>query len=154
MIIIFIIIWYGGTFFTFYIIFFCLPWFLVSSSLYLNDKSSGHKLSDKVLLLCHSGKLILLAFLSSSSCHRALAVSVTLFLADVVHLTSLSQLFLVTLRPSGLKPIRLLCPWDFPGKSMGGAATSSSRAHSRPTDQTHVSHASCLAGALFTTRTT
>ena len=28
-----------------------------------------------------------------------------------------------SLRPHGLQPTRLLCPWDFPGKSTGVALT-------------------------------
>ena len=37
-----------------------------------------------------------------------------------------------TLRPQGLQPARLLCPWDSPGKNTGVAAISFSRESSDP----------------------
>ena len=52
-----------------------------------------------------------------------------------------------SLRPHGLQPTRLLCPWDFPGKSTGMVAISFSKESSWPWDQTQVS---CTAGRLFT----
>ena len=53
-----------------------------------------------------------------------------------------------SLRPHGLKPARLFCPWDFSGKITGGVAISSSRGTSQPRDQAHIS---VLAGRLFFT---
>ena len=35
-----------------------------------------------------------------------------------VHVRSVAQSCL-TLRPRGLEPLRLLCPWDFSGKNTG-----------------------------------
>ena len=43
-----------------------------------------------------------------------------------------------SLRPLGLQPARLLCPWKF---SWG---SSQPRGSSRPRDQTHISHVSCI----------
>ena len=37
-----------------------------------------------------------------------------------------------SLRPRALQPIRLLCPWDFPGKDIGVGAISFSRGSSQP----------------------
>ena len=39
-----------------------------------------------------------------------------------------------SLRPFGLRPIRLPCPWDFPGKNTGVSCSSFSRGFSRPRD--------------------
>ena len=52
-----------------------------------------------------------------------------------------------SLRPHGLWPARLLCPWDSPGKNTGVVAMPSSRGSSQPRDQTQVSH---IAGGFFT----
>ena len=53
-----------------------------------------------------------------------------------------------SLRPHGLGPTRLLCPWNFPGKSTGvGIFPSFSRGSSQPKDWTQVSH---IAGRRFT----
>ena len=46
-----------------------------------------------------------------------------------------------------LQPTRLLCPWDFPGKSTGVVASPFSRGSSWPRDQTQVP---CLADGLLT----
>ena len=45
---------------------------------------------------------------STLSCHGAAAAA-----AEVASVVSNS------VQPHGLQPIRLLCPWDFPGKSTG-----------------------------------
>ena len=45
-------------------------------------------------------------------------------------------------------PIRLLCPWNFPGKNTGVVAISYSRWSSWPKDQTWVS---CIGRWIFTT---
>ena len=51
----------------------------------------------------------------------------------------------------GTIDFRLLCPWDFPGKSTGsGLPFFSSRGYSRPRDQTHLSCVSCIAVGCFT----
>ena len=54
----------------------------------------------------------------------------------------------LTLRDSaklyGLQPVKLLCPWDFPGKNTGVAAMPSFRGSSRPRDRTQVSYGSCI----------
>ena len=42
--------------------------------------------------------------------------------------------------PHGLQPPRLLCPWDFPGKSTGVGAVSSSRGSFWPRDCTCLLH--------------
>ena len=52
-----------------------------------------------------------------------------------------------SLRPHGLQPARLFCPWDSPGKSTGVCCCALSRASSQTRDQTHVS---CIAGRFFT----
>ena len=55
-----------------------------------------------------------------------------------------------SLRPHGLEPTRLPCPWDFPGKKMENLewiATSFSRGSSWPRDQTRVS---CIVDRHFT----
>ena len=52
-----------------------------------------------------------------------------------------------SLKLYGLKPARLLCPWDFPDKN-SGVDISSANGSSCPKDQTCIS---CLAGGLFTT---
>ena len=44
-----------------------------------------------------------------------------------------------SLRPRGLSPNMLLCPWDFPGKSTGIGCLSFSRGSSQPRDWTQVS---------------
>ena len=56
-----------------------------------------------------------------------------------------------SVRPHGLQPSRLLCPWDSPGKILEWAAISFSRGSSRPRDQTSVSVSPALAGGFFTT---
>ena len=48
-----------------------------------------------------------------------------------------------TLRPHGLQPISLLCPWDFPGKNTGVLAISSSRGSSQPRDRPCITYVSC-----------
>ena len=58
-----------------------------------------------------------------------------------------SQLYL-TLRPRGLYPPRLLCPWDFPARILEWVAISSSRGFPDPgTQPTSIA----LAGGFFTT---
>ena len=62
-----------------------------------------------------------------------------------------------SLRPHGLEPTRLLCPWGgggqclvhSPGKNTG-VAISSSRGSSQPRDWTRISCISCIAGRFFT----
>ena len=44
-----------------------------------------------------------------------------------------------SLRPHGLKPARLLCPWDFPGKILEWVTISFFRGSSWLRDQTHIS---------------
>ena len=52
-----------------------------------------------------------------------------------------------SLRPHGLWPARLLCSWDFPGRSTGVGAIPSSRGSSQPRDRAQVSH---IADGFFT----
>ena len=52
-----------------------------------------------------------------------------------------------SLRPHGLQPTRLLCPWDSPGKNSGVVAIPFSKKPSNPRDQTEVSH---IADRFFT----
>ena len=47
-----------------------------------------------------------------------------------------------SLQPHGLKPSRLLCPWNFPGKNTGMVVISYSRGSFQPRDQTCVSYIS------------
>ena len=49
-----------------------------------------------------------------------------------------------SLRPHGLKPARLLGPWNCPGKILGWVAISFSRGSSRPRDRTSISHIFCI----------
>ena len=55
-----------------------------------------------------------------------------------------------SLQPCGLLPIRLLCPWDSPGKNTEWVAIPISRGSSQPRDQTWVSCVSCSADGFFT----
>ena len=59
-----------------------------------------------------------------------------------------------SLRPHGLKPARVLCPWDFPGKNTGVVAISQSRGSSRPGAQTCISCVSCVGRWVFATSAT
>ena len=52
-----------------------------------------------------------------------------------------------SLQPHGLQPIRLLCPWDFPGKDIGVGCHFLLQGSSQPRDQTQVSY---TAGRSFT----
>ena len=52
-----------------------------------------------------------------------------------------------SLRPHGLWPVRLLCPWDSPGKNTGMDCHSLLQGSSQPRDWTQVS---CTAGKIFT----
>ena len=54
-----------------------------------------------------------------------------------------------SLRPCGLQPARLLCPWDFPGRILEWVAMPSSRGSSQPRDRTLISSVSCIAGGFF-----
>ena len=49
-----------------------------------------------------------------------------------------------SLRPHGLQPTSLLCPWEFPARTLEWVAISSSKGSSRPRDWTRVSCISCL----------
>ena len=51
-----------------------------------------------------------------------------------------------SLRPHGLSPAKLLCPWDFPGQNTGMGCHSSCRGSSWPRDWTHI----CFAGGFLT----
>ena len=66
------------------------------------------------------------------------------------HMKSKNQCMLVmsnSLRPHGLQPIRLLCPWDSPGKSKRISCQFLLQGSSQPRNQTGVSH---TAGKFFT----
>ena len=52
-----------------------------------------------------------------------------------------------SLRPHGLQPSRLFCPWDSPGKKLEWVVMPSSRGSFLPRDWTQVS---CIAGEFFT----
>ena len=58
----------------------------------------------------------------------------------------LAQVYPTLLWPHGLRPTRLLCPWDFPGKNPGVGCISFSRGSSWPRNQTQVS---CIAGRFI-----
>ena len=49
-----------------------------------------------------------------------------------------------SLQPYGLKPTRLLCPWDSPSKNTGVGCYDSYRKSSWPRDRTCVSCSSCI----------
>ena len=49
-----------------------------------------------------------------------------------------------SLQTPGLKPTRLLCPWDFPGRILEWVAVSFSRGSFQPQHQTHISFISCI----------
>ena len=51
-----------------------------------------------------------------------------------------------SLRPRGLQPARLLCPWESPGKNTGVGCHFLSRGSSQPRNRTRVS---CIAGQFF-----
>ena len=50
-----------------------------------------------------------------------------------------AKLFLILLRPHGLWPAMLLCPWDSPGKKTGSGCHFLFQGCSQPRDGTHVS---------------
>ena len=52
---------------------------------------------------------------------------------------SVAQLYLILLHPYGLKPTRLLCPWDFPGRYTGVGCHFLLQGISQPRDRTCVS---------------
>ena len=62
-----------------------------------------------------------------------------------IYIMDFSLLFLVTkwcltlLQLHGIEPSRLLCPWDFPGKSTRVGCISFSKGSSQTWDQTHIS---------------
>ena len=49
-----------------------------------------------------------------------------------------------SLRPCGLQPARLLCPWGSLGKILEWVALLSSGGSSQPWDRTHISYVSCI----------
>ena len=53
------------------------------------------------------------------------------------------------LRPHGLQPISLLCPWGCPGGNAGPAAICSSRGSSQPRDRTCITCVSCIGRILY-----
>ena len=53
----------------------------------------------------------------------------------------------LTLQPLGLRPARLLCLWDSPGRNLEWVAIPYSRGASQPRDQTQISR---IAGGFFT----
>ena len=60
---------------------------------------------------------------------------------------SVVKLCLTLLRPHGVYPARLLCPWDFPGKNTGVGYQFLLQGSSQPRDGTRVSY---LADRVFT----
>ena len=48
-----------------------------------------------------------------------------------------------SLRPHGLQPARLLCPWDSPGKNTGVGCRALLQGSSPPRDGTNICYASC-----------
>ena len=74
---------------------------------------------EKQLLRCVAGR--------PSPCARALPV--------VLSRSVVSD----SVRPHGLEPARLLCPWDFPRKNPGGGCHFLLQGSSRPRDQTRIS---------------
>ena len=55
-----------------------------------------------------------------------------------------------TLRPYGLQPARLLCPWDSPGTSAGAGGRAFPQGTFPTQDQAQASHVSCTGERLFT----
>ena len=64
-----------------------------------------------------------------------------------VHVCVLSRVW--PLRPHGLWPARLICPWDFSGKILEWVTISFSRGSSQSKDRSHVSCVYCIAGKFF-----
>ena len=50
----------------------------------------------------------------------------------------------LTLRPCGLQPARLLCPWDSPGKNIGVGCHALLLGIFPTRDRIHVSYVSCI----------
>ena len=64
-----------------------------------------------------------------------------LWFTDILRVCSAASVLSTSLRPRGLQPSRLLCPWDSPGKKTGvGCNALPSRESSQPKDQTQVFH--------------
>ena len=59
-----------------------------------------------------------------------------------------------SLRPHGLWPTRLLCPWDFPGRILAWVAVSSSRGSAQPGDRNCISCISCVGRWILDNRAT
>ena len=57
----------------------------------------------------------------------------------------------LTLQPYGLEPVRLLCPWDSPGKKSGVGFHALLQGISQPRDWTHISCGSYIGGGFFFT---
>ena len=69
-----------------------------------------------------------------------------------MHSCLVTQLCLTLCDPWDCSPLRLLCPWDSPGKNTGvWVVMASSRGSSRPRDQTGISCVSCIGREFFTT---
>ena len=68
-----------------------------------------------------------------------------------MHACSVASVVSNSLRPHGLHPARLLCPWDSPGKDTGVGCHALLQGSSQPRDRTCVSCVSCIAGRIFTT---
>ena len=65
------------------------------------------------------------------------------------HLVAKAKSYLTLLWPHRLWPIRLLCPWDPPGKNTGVGCHSFLRGSSWPRHQMHTSGVSCIARRLI-----
>ena len=67
-----------------------------------------------------------------------------------MHACSVASVMSDPLRPRGLQPSRLLCPWDSSGKNTGVVAMPSSRGSSQPRDGTRISYIFCIGkGVLY-----
>ena len=76
-------------------------------------------------------------------------ILVSTFSLGVIFLTCKCECWVISvtsdsLRPYGLWPARLLCPWDSPGRILEWVAMPSSRRFSLPIEWTHASYIFCI----------
>ena len=115
---------------------FALVWAIASSEKLLEVPCCPHAWPHKVIVRII--KVVHVKWLYS----RVLMCHVPLWVPSVMS---------DTLQAYGLKPARLLCPWDSPGKNTGVGSRSLLRGSSQPRDQSWVS---CTTGRFFSVWTT
>ena len=87
-------------------ILFSTKWDIQYSSDYKNDVGNSTQLNHQILSMLSPSK-------ASIQLKRCYLVNETSFYVLVMRRSVMSD----SLRPHGLQPTRLLCPWDFPGNS-------------------------------------